>query len=47
MKTVAKLDAAQAIFDEKLAVLRSEIKRIHEVRDTLDVMMFVIVSQNL
>lgn len=47
MKTVAKLDAAQAIFDEKLAVLRSEIKRIYEVQDTLDVMMFVIVSQNL
>jgi hypothetical protein len=47
MKTVAKLDAAQAIFDEKLAVLRSEIKRIYGVQDTLDVMMFVIVSQKL
>ena len=47
MKTVAKLDAAQAIFDEKLAVLRSEIKRLYGVQDTLDVMMFVIVSQSL
>lgn len=47
MKTVAKLDDAQAMFDEKLAVLRSEIKRIYEVQDTLNVMMFVTASQNL
>lgn len=46
MAVVGKLDAAQAIFDQKLSLLRSEIKRLYSIRDTIEVMLFVVELQH-
>jgi len=46
MAVVAKLDAAQAIFDQKLSVLRSEMKRLYGIQDTIEVMLFVVELQH-
>ena len=41
-----RLDRAQTIFDEKLAVLRSDIKLKYQVKDTVEVMLFLVVLQH-
>ena len=46
MAVVGKLNAAQEIFDQKLSVLRSDIKRLYGIQDTVEVMLFVVELQH-
>jgi len=46
MAVFKKLESAQTVFDEKLAVLRAEIKRLYGISNTVDVMLFVVVAQH-
>jgi hypothetical protein len=46
LEVAGRLEKAQAAFDEKLAVLRSEIKRQYGITDTVEVMLFLVVLQH-
>ena len=47
MAVFKRLEAAQSVFDEKLAVLRAELKRLYGVTNTVEVMLFVVQAQHL
>ena len=46
LEVLKRFDAATAKFNQKLAVLMSEIKRIYGITDSLEVMVFFIDSEN-
>jgi len=46
MVVFKKLESAQAIFDQKLSVLISEIRRLYGIQDTVEVMLFVVELQH-